>query len=336
MDKKVLITGASGFIGSFLTEGALKRGYRVIAGIRPTSNRQYLADPRMHLLEMDFSSVESLTTTLSGLQSTGLSPDFLIHNAGITRARRREDFFHVNAEFTGNLVQAIEKCDLKLRKFLFMSSLAASGPGNEQTQVPIRITDPPSPVENYGKSKLAAEQIIRETARFPWIILRPTGVYGPHEKDYYNLYRMISRGVEPYLITPDQQMSLIYIEDLVKVVFLALESQIENAVYLVSDGNTYSSRQFSTAVKSALGARTISFTVPGLIARMLVTFGELQSRLFHATPLLSKDKYAIISRKNWLCDVSPLKDELGFQPDFTIDSGLPVTLEWYRNNNLLK
>lgn len=171
--KKILITGASGFIGSFIVEEALRRGMETWAVVRRTSSREYLQDERIHFIELDFSSVDKLKEQLSGHQF-----DYVVHAAGVTKCLNKEDFFRVNRDGTHNFVEALQALNQPLERFVFLSSLSIFGAIREQQPYKeIEPTDTPQPNTAYGKSKLEAEQLLPSS--FPYIILRPTGVYGP-------------------------------------------------------------------------------------------------------------------------------------------------------------
>ena len=168
--KKVLITGASGFIGSFIVEEALRKGMETWAVVRRTSSRKYLQDDRIHFIELDFSSVDKLKEQLSGHQF-----DYVVHAAGVTKCLNKEDFFRVNRDGTRNFVEALQALNQPLERFVFLSSLSIFGAIREQQPYKeIEPTDTPKPNTAYGQSKLKAEAMLPDD--FPYIILRPTGV----------------------------------------------------------------------------------------------------------------------------------------------------------------
>ncbi|MBN1199553.1 MAG: NAD-dependent epimerase/dehydratase family protein, partial [Bacteroidales bacterium] len=137
MAKSILITGASGFIGSHLVEEGFKRGYQIFAGVRKTSSRRYLTDSRIRFLELDYSTPSRLAEQLSGCKAEGIRFNFILHNAGVTRARNGEEFDLINHRYTRNLVEALEQTGLIPDKFVYISSLAAIGPGDPDTMQPI-------------------------------------------------------------------------------------------------------------------------------------------------------------------------------------------------------
>jgi UDP-glucose 4-epimerase len=331
----VLITGASGFIGSFLTEEGLNRGFEVYAAVRPSSSRKYLSDPRIRFVEMDTGTQASITSCLAGCRSSGIRFDFIIHNAGVTKVRRKEDFLRVNRDTTIHFIRALKKTAMTPGKFLFMSSLAASGPGDPVTMKPVTLSDPPHPAGLYGRSKLEAEEFIRGEPGLPYIILRPTGVYGPREQDYFTIYKSIRAGFEPYLGSRDQALTFIYVKDLARAAFDALLSPINGKTWFLSDGKDYTAGEFAGIVKSILKRRTLAVTFPLFLVSLLAGLLEGIYSIWNGVPLLNRDKYFILSSKNWRCDHMPLYEELSFRPEYDLQKGLEETLAWCREHRLL-
>ena len=332
---KVLITGASGFIGSFLVEEGLKRNHTVYAGIRKSSSREYLKDPRTRFAELDLRSAEAVAASLSQLKSEGITFDYIIHNAGVTKAQNKEEYFNVNVGCTRNLVEGIILAGVVPEKFVYMSSLAAFGPGDPKTMRTVMLSDTPKPVEIYGRSKLAAENYITSLEGFPYLIIRPTGVYGPREKDYYVFFQTINRGLEPYVGTKEQVLTFIYVKDLVRLIFDAAESEIKNTAYFVSDGNEYSSKTFSDITKKALNKKTLSFVVPSDLVKGIAWSLEKLYSLWGATPTLNTDKYNVISSTNWKCEVQPLKRDFNFEAEYDLEKGVNEAIEWYKREGWL-
>jgi nucleoside-diphosphate-sugar epimerase len=330
--KKILITGASGFIGSFLVEEALNHGFEVYAGIRASSSLQYLQDSRIKFLTINFANKEQLKQNL--LKAGKF--DYIIHNAGVTKTCKKENFDLVNLRFTQNFIEALYETNTIPHKFIQISSLAAYGPGDEKTLKPINLTDTPRPVSYYGKSKLKTERYIKSLKDFPYLIFRPTGVYGPREKDYYVMYKSIKQGIETYINTSDQHISFIYIKDLSRLIIDSLSSNISGKSYFVSDLNEYTAYEFSWLIKMKLNKKTIALTFPGFLVRMLAFINEKISCLFLGkTPTLNTEKYKEISKRNWLCDSSDLVKDFNFKPEYDLSKGLDETIKWYKKENLL-
>ncbi|RLD54388.1 MAG: NAD(P)-dependent oxidoreductase [Bacteroidetes bacterium] len=329
--KKVLITGASGFIGSFLVEEALKEGYDVYAGIRESSNLRYLTNPKINYVYIDFSNKESLKKQLVKIDKF----DFIIHCAGVTKTCNKKLFDIVNYQYTKNLIDALLETSKVPEKFIFVSSLAAYGPGQKDVE-PIKLTDTPKPVSYYGKSKLKTEQYIKSLKDFPYLIFRPTGVYGPREKDYYVMYKSIKQGIETYINTKKQLISFIYVKDLSRLIVGALNSEIINKSYFVSDLKEYTAQEFNWLIKKKLIKKTISLVFPGFLVKILAFINEKVSCLFSSKiPTLNTEKFKEISQKNWLCDSSALVKDFNFKPEYNLSKGLDETLQWYKKENLL-
>ena len=332
----VLITGASGFIGSFLSEEGIKRGYNIYAGVRKKSPRKYLTDPALKFIELDFSSVDALVRTLEEYKSTGIRFRYIIHGAGVTKARRKDDFMRVNYGNTRNFIDALIASGMGPDKFILVSSLAAYGPGDPSTMLPVMLSDRPNPVDEYGKSKLAAEQYLASRSDIPWIILRPTGVYGPREKDYFVFFKTVNSGIETYIGRQEQILTFIYVKDLVSLVFDALASSVSRKSYFVSDGREYTGHEFAAITKRHLGKKTLKITLPSGLVRGIAFCTEKVSSLWGTVPTLNTDKFKILNSKNWRCEVEPLRRDFHFEARYDLDRGVKETLDWYFLEGWLK
>lgn len=328
--KRILITGASGFIGGFLVEEALANGYEVFAGIRKSSNLQYLKQTGLKFIELEFGSIEKLEGVIRDQVSVGGAFDVVIHNAGLTKAKRKEDYFTINAEYTKNLIRALEDTKAVKGKFIFISSLAASGPNSKDSSL-ISVSQTPVPVTSYGKSKLEAEQYIIKHSKLPWLIIRPTNVYGPREKDIFIFFKLINRYFEPYIGLHRQLVSFIYVKDLVRGILKAGESSVNRRIYFAADGNRYETRDLGAAIKKHLQKKTFSISIPVAIVRVIA---QINGWLGSASAL-NLEKVNELEAKNWLCDSKPFFDEIGFKPEFDLDRGVKETAEWYTKEKWL-
>jgi nucleoside-diphosphate-sugar epimerase len=335
--KKILITGASGFIGGFLVAEALGRGYETWAGVRTSSNLSRLNDPRIRFIDLKYGDKDILAAQLAGFAAEHGAWDYIIHNAGLTKALNREDFFRVNAGYTRNLIEALADAGCKPQKFLLMSSLSSYGRGNEQTFAPIRRDDPQLPDSIYGKSKLEAECIVRSQACFPYVILRPTGVYGPGEKDYFMEIKSIQSGFDFTAGLSPQHISFVYVKDLAKAALLAAGNEaIVNAQYFVSDGGTYTDTEFARLIQAVLGKkRLLRIRIPMGIVYIACLCSEWLGKLSGKSMTLNRDKYCILRGRNWVCDTAPLWKDLNAAPAYGLRRGLEECIEWYRREGWL-
>lgn len=333
--KRLLITGANGFIGSHLIEEALAQGYEVFAGIRKQSNRRYLTNPGIKFIELDYGNKKQLREQLLSYMDKYGPFNYIIHNAGVTKTLRKEDFDTVNYHYTKNFVEAIQSIGLAIHKFVFISSLAAFGPGNKKTLVPVRETDIPRPVSVYGRSKLKAETFIRSIPDFPYLIFRPTGVYGPREEDYYVMYKMINKHIETYIATSKQHLTFIYVKDLARLIIDGLKSTIIRQSYFATDGKQYTTKEFSDIVKAELNKKTIKIVFPKFLVKPIAFISEKISCLTGKIATLNTEKYNEISQKNWLCDSRKTFEDFDFLPEYDLEKGIKETISWYKEKGRL-
>ena len=334
---KVLVTGASGFIGSFIVEQGLEKGYSVWAGMRGGSRRRFLADERINFVELDFSSKERLTAQLLAFKAAHGAWDYIVHAAGVTKCLDKKEFFRVNYEGTKNFVDALAATGMQPKKFIYLSSLSIFGPlHEEQPYTPITESDTPAPNTAYGESKILAERYIMEHAAFPYVILRPTGVYGPRERDYFQMAVSIKNHVDFAVGYKPQVITFIYVKDLVKAVYLAIESRVENRCYFVSEPRGYDSRAFSDLIQCEMGiGHVLHIKAPVWLLWVISASAEWLSHLSGKPSTLNGDKYRIMKQRNWLCDTSPIEKELGFGIDYPLDRGVKEMIEWYKREKWL-
>ncbi len=333
--KSVLITGANGFIGSYLVKAAIEKGYKVAAGIRSTSNLSYLKGLPITYLEMDLSDKIAISEVLMKQVNQNGYFDYIIHNAGITNSLRKQEYHTVNYQYTKNLVNAVIDCHCVPNKFIYMSSLASYGPLNEESIRPIKEDDLSDPITLYGQSKLKAEQFLASKTDLPYLIFRPTGVYGPRDKDFLLMYKMINHHMETYIGTSDQTLTFIYVKDLARLIINAMGSDISRKSYFVTDGNQYSALEFSHIIKTTLNKKTLRLVFPKTIVQALAFILEKISRINGKTPILNTEKLKEISRKHYLCDSSPIFTDFGFKPHYDLTSGIQESIAWYKQEKWL-
>ena len=378
---KILITGASGFIGSYIVEEARRRGMDTWAAMRATSSKQYLKDPDIHFIELNLSNRQQLEEQLRGHQF-----DYVVHAAGVTKCLNPQDFYRINTEGTKNLVQALIALQMPLKRFVFVSSLSVFGAiREEQPYREILETDTPQPNTEYGKSKLEAERFLdslienselrtesltengelrterydytlRKQASdksnhtsqfstlssqlnpppFPFVVLRPTGVYGPRERDYFLMFKSIQQHSDFAVGFRQQDITFVYVSDVVDAVFLACEKGQTGRKYFLSDGQVYQSSTFSDLIRREMGNPWwIRITAPIWVLRVVTWFGDKIGHLTGKISALNNDKYHILKQRNWRCDIEPARRELGYEPKVQLEEGVRRSTKWYQENGWL-
>ena len=329
---KILITGASGFIGSFIVEEALRQGFETWAVVRKSSSRSFLQDERIHFIELNLSSEEQLKEQLKEHQF-----DYVVHAAGVTKCLHKEDFFRINTEGTKNLVRALIALQMPLKRFVYISSLSIMGAiREEQPYQEIRESDKAQPNTAYGKSKIEAEEWLDTVKGLPYVILRPTGVYGPRERDYFMIAKSIQAHTDFAVGFKQQDITFVYVTDVVQAVFLALEKGQTGRRYFLSDGEVYQSSTFSDLIRKELGNPWwIRITAPIWVLRVVTFVGEYVGRLTGKVTALNNDKYNIMRQRNWRCDIKPAQQELGYEPKVKLEEGVRHSIKWYKDNGWL-
>lgn len=329
-NSKILITGASGFIGSFLVEEALRRGMQVWAVVRRSSSLEYLDDERINFVYSDLSSEEQIAKAIAGL-----SFDYVIHAAGATKALHTSTFYKVNTDGTKHLASAVMKSCPQLRRFVFISSLSIFGPVREQKPfTEILDTDTPQPNTAYGKSKLAAEKWLREHCTVPYTILRPTGVYGPREKDYMLMVESIWNHLDITSGLSRQDLTFVYMQDVVDAAFSSMESaKTVGKAYFLSDGEVYASTQFSDLIKKELGVRfVLRLAMPLWVLRTVCFVSDMMIHLTGRLNTLNNDHYSILAQRNWRCDITPAQRDFGYAPQWKLEKGVKDICQFFLEN----
>ncbi len=318
---RVLVTGATGFIGSHLVEALVAHEHDVVCLIRPGRPRRFIGELPVRWA---VGSWEDPTF----LQEVLRDRELVFHVAGLTKAARREDFYQVNHLGTRAVVQAC-RAAASLRRLVYVSSLAAAGPGRDGR--PVHEDDPPRPITDYGRSKLRGEEEVRaEAGKVPATILRPPAVYGPRDGDLLAAFRAVRRGVVPVPVR-GACIDLCHVADVVAALLLAADrSEGVNETYFVAGQRPVSWEEAGEAIAAALGVRAVEVPIPAAAALAVAAGAEAWARLRGRTALLSRDKVREMRERYWVCDTSKIQRALGFRPGVEVREGFRRTAEWYR------
>ena len=315
--ESILITGASGFIGSFIVQEALKRRFGVWAGIRASSSKKYLKERKIHFLELDFAHPNELRAQLSGHKGTYNIIDYIVHCAGVTKCADKNDFDRVNYLQTKYFVDTLRELNMIPKQFIYISTLSVFGPIREKDYTPIREEDTPAPNTAYGLSKLKAELYIQSLPGFPYVIYRPTGVYGPREADYFLMAKSIRQHTDFSVGYKRQDLTFVYVKDIVQAIFLGIEKEVSRRAYFLADGKVYKSRAFSDLIQKELGSPfVIHIKCPLIVLKVVSLLAEFIATRSGKSSTLNSDKYKIMKQRNWQCDITPAVKELGYAPEY--------------------
>jgi nucleoside-diphosphate-sugar epimerase len=324
------VTGGSGFIGSEVISQLLSQGIRVRALLRKTS-------PRHNLQGLDYDTVIGDLNDPTSLRKAVEGSDYVFHLAGTIFAHSREEFFRHNAIGTGNLARACAEAAPGLKRFVYVSSLAASGPA--ASLAPRVEEDPVAPISVYGESKLGGEhELLRWADSYPTTIVRPPAVYGPRDKAILELVKIVNSGVVPVFPakngTGEKYLSLIHVEDLVRGIVLAglAPGQERREVFFLSGDGVFTWSEVFGAMAEDLGKKPFRIAIPSVALTGLAAAYSAASWALQKSFPLNLDKLRELRRDYWICSNDRAKRVLGFQPRWNMRQGVTHTISWYKQN----
>ncbi|HEY5626198.1 MAG TPA: NAD-dependent epimerase/dehydratase family protein [Dehalococcoidia bacterium] len=325
---KVLITGASGFLGSHIAEQFAAAGHEIRLLLRRTSNREFLTFSYEEALG-DVTDPDSLRAAVQGV-------DAVVHPAGLIKARSEAEFRAVNDVGTSNLVKAIEVETPDLRRFIYISSISAHGPSPGGQPRPAEAE--PNPVSAYGRSKLGGETATRASAvAGRSVVFRMPVIYGPRDPALLPFFKAVRYRVAPLLRGGRNRLSIIYAGDAARAVVAATtaEANVGGKTYSPEDGTIYAWRDLLSAIEGASGRRALMLPVPLIGYRAAGLASELFGRVTGQAQVFDRDKVREMRRRAWVCSASALREDLGWRPDVQIQEGARLTHDWYRETGWL-
>lgn len=331
-NKTLLVVGAGGFIGGFIAAEGLRRGMDVTVAVRATTSRRYLTDSRLHFLEMDYDDPAASEKAIAeSLAIQGLKRwDYIIFNLGATKAANFMEFNRVNFEYLRTVCTALTRLDAVPERFLYMSSLSAIGKGDEKGYTPLTTDMVPDPDTRYGLSKIKAEQYLSHMSGMPYIIFRPTGVYGPHEKDYLMMIKSIDSHFDFAVGFRKQMLTFIYVDDLVEAMFDAFSAGVVGKTYIISEDRAYTQKEFRNIVSEALGGKwVVPVKLPMWAVWAVSAVAERIGQLRLKPSTLNRDKFKIMKQRNWCADISDAQRDFGFSPKIDLREGIRRTVAAY-------
>ena len=326
---KVLLTGATGFVGSHILDALRVRGTSTILLLRQTSNRRFIETHLPHV-EVRLGSISDPASLREALRDA----THVIHCAGLTKALRHAEFFEVNRGGTRNVVEAVNQHRDQIQRLVHISSLAAAGPAAATN--PAREDDPPNPVSEYGRSKLAGEREVREDCQTDFVVLRPPAVYGPRDTEFLRLFKAVKSHLLPCFGGGRQALSFVFVRDLAEAVVTSLtHPAAARGTFFVAAPAVVTARQLAEEMAAQMKVWTLPLPLPTPILWPVCALQEMVSRLSGRANVLSRQKYAELRASAWVCDPAKLRRELGFACATDLRKGIAETLAWYREQRWL-
>jgi nucleoside-diphosphate-sugar epimerase len=323
----VVITGASGFIGGRLRERLLRMGADVLA-IRRAKSREP-TEGRSAVVE--YSDLAALTDLMAAEK-----PAYVFHVAGATKGVSYEDFRLANVMPTENLLAALARAKVRPERFVHVSSLASYGPASSP-QTPMVETMKRDPVEHYGRSKLEAEKAVEQNGAVRYTIIRPGGVYGPGDVDYFELFKQVERGVTVYFGNRERWFSAVYVDDVIDaIVRAATRDEAADKGYFICDGRPVTWQQFQSKLIELSGKKKVrEIDLPGFLVPLAALGGELLTTFDKKPRVMNRQKAIMGKQKAWICTHDAARRDFGYAPAFDLEAGIRQTFEWYRREGWL-
>ncbi|MEJ2677713.1 MAG: NAD-dependent epimerase/dehydratase family protein [Gemmatimonadota bacterium] len=319
--ERVLITGATGFVGSHLASALAEGHFKVRALVRSTSNLR-------HLEALGFEREEADLRDAAALVKAVRDVDIVLHLAGLTRARHEAEFRDVNVEGTRRLVEAMVKSG-RPRRLVYVSSLAAAGPARNGR--PVHPDDEPHPLTAYGRSKLDAERLCLAAQKtFGVVVLRPPAVYGPGDRSLLPFFRLARHGVLPIPSGPARRLQLIHAADLAEAICRAGVAEGAGGIYHTAEPRAYTWREVLDLVAEAVGQSGRGVRVPAGLIRAAAAVSEVAGRVVARPSIFTRDKARELLAPAWLCDTEAAKKDLDFVARTPLAEVLRETAAWYR------
>ncbi|HEU4333912.1 MAG TPA: NAD-dependent epimerase/dehydratase family protein [Candidatus Eisenbacteria bacterium] len=317
-----VVTGASGFVGSHVVDELLRRGARVRCLLRSSSSRRWLEGKPVELVFVSLDDAPALEAAVAGAT-------WIVHAAGLTSARSAAEFHAVNVGGTERMLRAALAAGPELRRFLYVSSLAAAGPSRDG--MPVTEAHPPRPVSAYGESKLRGEELVHQLRdRLPVCSVRPPAVYGPRDEATLKVFRALRWHVRPEL-RAHGRFSMIYVEDLARAIALVLEDERAlGEIFFASEPDVCDYERLGVEAQAAMGSWAVPLRLPGWLLTAGAMAGEAWGAITRTPPFLSRAKLQEIGAGDWICSSAKIRSRLGWAPSVPMEEGLKRSVAWYR------
>ncbi len=320
---KVLVTGASGFVGSHIADRLIASGHEVRALLRESSSRRWLEGKPVEIVHGRLLEHESLKTAVENV-------DAIVHVAGVTAAKTKQGFFEGNQLATRAMLEAVRRYNPNLYRFIQCSSQTATGPSLDGQ--PVTELTPPHPITAYGQSKRAAEEECERARQdFPVTILRLPAVYGPRDTAILTVFQTVDKGLKPLIGLKDKRVSLVHAADVAEGVRLALErDEAHNETYFIASEKQYTWREVSDLIAQALSKKGLTVKLPHAVVYGVAGVSEFFSMFRSKPSVLNWEKGRDMVQAHWTCSVDKAMRELGYRQQVSLEDGIKDTVEWYR------
>jgi len=330
MERKeiAVVTGATGFVGSHLVDLLLSKNYEVRCIVRETSNLKWLKGKNVSIHNCGLFDREGLKEVLQDC-------DYLYHVAGVVKSKKEEGYFKGNVETTRILLEVVKEFNLGIKKIIITSSLTACGPSingkicNEDTI--------PHPITTYGRSKLAQEKLATEFMdKLPITICRAPAIYGERDTEIFLVFKTFKQGLMTMVGFNEKKISIIYVKDFVKGMLLAGTSNTSDSkIYFISSEKLYNWNTIGNVLEKAIGKKAFRIKLPHFLVYTVAVIAQFFAMFSSKPATFNIEKAHDFVQENWTCDISKAKMELEFSQLVSLEEGMKITADWYREHKWL-
>lgn len=325
---RAFITGGTGFVGSHLIDLLIEKGFDIVTLKRPSSNLRWLDGKKVKFIEGDLFSRNVIKEAVE-------STDYVFHIAGVVKSKTAEGFEKNNYIATKNLLEIVNEVNKNLKKFVYISSQAVCGPSPDAEPIDEEYT--PRPITTYGKTKLKAEnEVLKYSKNMPVTIIRPPAVFGERDSEIFVYFKTINMGLNTVIGFDEKLISLVYIKDLVKGIYLsAINNNADGNIFFICYDRPFSWKEIGDLTARLMNKRTLKIKIPHFIVYTAGAAAQFFSLFSKNAATLNLEKCKDITRKYWICSNKKAKELLGFSTDYTIEEAFRNTICWYKENKWL-
>lgn len=323
MKKIAVVTGGSGFVGSHLVDRLLAEEYHVKCIVRGSSNLRWLNGKNVEIFTCGlFDKVE--------LKKILKDADYLFHIAGVVKSKEEKGYYDGNVETTRTLLDVLTEVNTGIKRVVIASSLTASGPSLDGK--PSTEETKEHPITTYGKSKLEQEKVaFSYNGKLPISIVRFHAVYGERDTEIYQFFKTYKMGLMPLIGFDDKKLNLVHVDDAVNGVYLAsLSDKSIGQIYFIASEEIYSWPTVGEAIGKAFGKKAITIRIPHFLVYTVACIAQFFSMFSSQAATFNIEKARDFVQKNWICDVSKAKRDLGFRQTVELEKGIAKSIAWYR------
>lgn len=325
---KIVLTGATGFLGGHLVDRLLKEDLEVHCIVRKTSNLRWLQDTRIKIHTCGLTDVDALSEVLKNV-------DYIFHLAGTVAALSYEDYLYGNVTVTKNLLEAALQNKGNLKNIVVTSSLAVGGPCTKDTA--IDESGPFNAVSLYGKAKVEQEKLCQQYQdRLPITIARPSIISGEREAELYEFIKTVKQGFVPLVGSRDKYVGIVNVKDLVEAFYqMAISDKTPGEAYYLSSEEIITWKALAELCAVKLGKKPIYLRLPHPVIKIAGKASGFFGKLSGKAPTFDYEKAKEGVQEAWICKVDKAKEDFGFAQTVSIKDGVEEAIDWYKANGWL-